>query len=225
MERWFERNIPSLSEDECRLLCSKTVCIAGCGGLGGYLAELSARCGIGGIILCDGDSFEITNMNRQIGCTLQTLSSPKAEVIGERLLSINPSIRLSVLQNRLSTSTAHEALCRADVVLDGLDSAAGRIMLGDSAASLGLSVIHGAVSAWGFQVSTVPPGSGILKRLYGSAAALPEPVKSCLSFAPSACASIQVSEAVKLLLGKECSLTGKVFFADLKSFTFETVII
>lgn len=223
MEKWLERNIPTLTEQECLTLSEKTVFIAGCGGLGGYLAELSVRCGIGGLILCDRDSFEITNMNRQIGCLSSTLSKSKTDIIRARLLSINPALRISIFQTELSEQNAACMMSGADVALDGLDSAASRIILAESASTLGIPVVHGAVSGWRAQIAVIPPDSGIMRRLFSGT---DNAVKtSCLSFAPSFCASVQVSETVKLLLGKSSSLWGRVLFADLESGIFETFIV
>ena len=66
MERRYERNIPALSDQECRLLRSKRVAVIGCGGIGGYLIELLARIGVGYILAVDGDVFDESNFIRQL---------------------------------------------------------------------------------------------------------------------------------------------------------------
>ena len=223
MEKWLERNIPTLTEQECLILSEKTVFIAGCGGLGGYLAELSARCGIGGIILCDKDSFEITNMNRQLGCLSSTLSKRKTDIIRARLLSINPALRISVFETELTGQNAACMMSGADAALDGLDSAASRIALAEAASAAGISLVHGAVSGWRAQAAVIPPNSGVMHRLFSGTDNTEK--NSCLSFAPAFCASVQISETVKLLLGKPSSLWGRVLFADLEAGIFETITV
>ena len=66
MEERYIRNLGALSEAECSLLREKTVFVAGCGGLGGYLIEMLLRLGVGEIRAADGDRFETSNLNRQM---------------------------------------------------------------------------------------------------------------------------------------------------------------
>ena len=65
MEERYIRNLGALTEQECALLRTKTVFVAGCGGLGGYLIEMLMRLGVGAIRAADGDVFEASNLNRQ----------------------------------------------------------------------------------------------------------------------------------------------------------------
>lgn len=65
IEERYARNLGPLSEAECRLLAEKTVFVAGLGGLGGYVAELLARVGVGTLRLADGDVFEKSNLDRK----------------------------------------------------------------------------------------------------------------------------------------------------------------
>ena len=66
MDERYVRNLGALSERECNLLRTKTVFVAGCGGLGGYLIEMLLRLGVGTIRAADGDAFEASNLNRQL---------------------------------------------------------------------------------------------------------------------------------------------------------------
>ena len=65
MKARYERNLNALSKEEQESLSGKRVCIAGCGGLGGYLLEYFLRIGIGHITVIDGDCFEESNLNRR----------------------------------------------------------------------------------------------------------------------------------------------------------------
>ena len=100
MDNRFKRNIGALTEEECLILNSKKVFVAGCGGLGGYIIEYLTRLGIGEIIACDGDSFDETNLNRQLLSTEANLGKNKALAAKERAKSINSSINFtSVLKS------------------------------------------------------------------------------------------------------------------------------
>lgn len=86
MDERYIRNLGALTEEEYALLRSKTVFVAGCGGLGGYLIEMLLRIGVGEIRAADGDVFEASNLNRQL------LSSrlPAAAACGARALPCAP---------------------------------------------------------------------------------------------------------------------------------------
>ena len=85
MEERYIRNLGALTEQECALLHTKTVFVAGCGGLGGYLIEMLLRLGVGTIRAADGDAFEASNLNRQLLSSPQTLGQSKAEAAAEVL--------------------------------------------------------------------------------------------------------------------------------------------
>ncbi len=88
----WERNFPSLSAPEQLRLFRSAVLVAGLGGLGGFLAELLARVGVGRLLLADGDHFTPANLNRQLLATQETLGLSKAVVTARRLREINPAI-------------------------------------------------------------------------------------------------------------------------------------
>lgn len=90
MNERYLRNIGSIitAEDQQQLL-QKTVLLIGCGGVGGYEAELLVRLGIRKLIFFDGDSFEQTNLNRQLGCGYPTIGKNKAAVLSEYLSSFS----------------------------------------------------------------------------------------------------------------------------------------
>ena len=93
MEERYIRNLGALTEKECTLLHTKTVFVAGCGGLGGYLIEMLLRLGVGTIRAADGDTFEASNMNRQLLSSPSSLGQPKAEAAAARAALVNPDVR------------------------------------------------------------------------------------------------------------------------------------
>ena len=77
MDERYVRNLGALTEQECNLLRTKTVFVAGCGGLGGYLIEMLLRLGVGTICAADGDVFEASNLNRQLLSSRRLWGSPR----------------------------------------------------------------------------------------------------------------------------------------------------
>lgn len=199
MEQRFIRNIPAISQQQQALLRGKRAAIIGCGGLGGYIAEFLARAGLGGITVCDGDSFEQSNLNRQCLALPDTLGMNKALAAAQRIKAIDSSIDVRCFEENLDADNGADILADADIVMDGLDSIAARLLLEDSCAKCGLVLIHGAVGQWSAQVCASLPGSGTLHRLYADSRR--EGSKSVLSHVPPLCAAMQCALALQHLLG------------------------
>ncbi len=117
----FGRNIGWITALEQEVLRASTVAIAGLGGVGGVHLTTLARLGVGGFRIADPDRFELANFNRQVGATLASLDSPKAEVLAEMAREINPEVRLAVFDRGLDADNIDAFLDGADLFVDGLD--------------------------------------------------------------------------------------------------------
>ena len=216
MEPRYLRNLGALSEEECQKLREKSVFLAGCGGLGGHLLEYFLRLGVGSITVCDGDTFDETNLNRQLLCTRETIGLPKTQAALQRAQAVNPHVTLRAIPTFLTGENADGLLAGHDLVLDALDSIASRRLLAAACARLGIPMVHGAVQGWYAQIAVLPPGSPLLDEIYP-----PQQTEaaenSCLSFTPALCAAIQAAEGAKLLCGRQPALEDQLLFADLKT--------
>ena len=94
--QWLDRTILLVGENGLEQLRKSHVLVLGLGGVGGMAAEMIARGGVGEMTIVDGDVVETTNRNRQIPALVSTNNRPKAEVLKERLLDINPELKLHV---------------------------------------------------------------------------------------------------------------------------------
>ncbi|MEI6388583.1 MAG: HesA/MoeB/ThiF family protein [Spirochaetota bacterium] len=217
----YARNYRTIGIDEQLRLHEGCVAIIGCGGLGGYLIEGLARLGVGTLIAVDPDSFEASNLNRQILATITDLGRPKTQVAEERVRSINPATTVIQRQLRFEAATADLILAGVDVIADALDSIPSRLELAAAAARLGLPLVHGAIAGWYVQATTALPGSGAIEMLFGSATTSRgiETETGNPAFAPAVAASIQAAEITKLLLGKPAGLAGKLLHLDLERMT------
>lgn len=117
----FSRNLGWVTEAEQERLRCARVAVAGMGGVGGVHLLTLARLGIGRFAIADFDRFDIANFNRQVGASLQTLGRPKAEVLREMVLDINPEADVTVFADGLGPANLDAFLAGADVYLDGLD--------------------------------------------------------------------------------------------------------
>ncbi len=104
-------------------LKKSTVLVAGCGAVGGFALEALARAGIGHLIIVDFDTFDITNLNRQLFATTKTLGELKTNSVEERLKSINPEIKITQKPIKISSETMEEVFSiQPDYVIDAIDS-------------------------------------------------------------------------------------------------------
>ena len=212
MEERYIRNLGALSEAECAMLREKTVLVAGCGGLGGYLIEMLLRLGVGEIRAADGDRFEASNLNRQLLSAPGLLGREKAEVAAERAAAVNPDVRFVAVPEFVTEKNVGQLVRGCDAVLDALDNIASRRMLAQACSDARVPLIHGAICGWTAQAAVVMPGDGMMAWIYPEGAALSS--KASLSFTPPFCASLQTALCVRLLTGREIE-TGRLYVADL----------
>ncbi|MFJ1434520.1 ThiF family adenylyltransferase [Capnocytophaga canimorsus] len=130
MKNWLERTELLVKSEGIEKLKSANILIVGLGGVGSFAAEFIARSGVGKMTIVDGDSFDVTNINRQLPALHSTLGKSKAKVLANRLLDINPELKLTVLHEFLSPERAFELVSSEfDYVLDCIDSITPKLNL------------------------------------------------------------------------------------------------
>ncbi|KJF26397.1 HesA/MoeB/ThiF family protein [Clostridium aceticum] len=220
----YERNMKTLSEEENRQLKNHKVCVIGCGGLGGYIIEMLGRLGIGYITAVDGDVFDETNLNRQILSNEETLGKSKSQTAKSRMALVNPHVHVNAIVGRLTKENSEEILQGHDVIIDALDNIETRFVLQETAEKFGIPLVHGAIAGWYGQVTTILPGDRTLDKIYtkkdikGVEKELGNP-----SFTPALVASIEVSEVLKLLIGRGELLRKKILFINTFELEYNTV--
>lgn len=120
-EQLFERNYGIFTPEEQSRIRDAKVVIIGCGGIGGVVATILARSGLGHFILYDFDIYQPSNMNRQITCFVDTLGCNKAECVKEALLKINPEAEVTVCERALLLEEMDKAIMMGDVFLPAAD--------------------------------------------------------------------------------------------------------
>ena len=220
----YSRNMITLSPDENQRLQTFKVCVIGCGGLGGYVVEMLGRLGIGTITAVDGDVFDESNLNRQILSNMNSLGESKALQAKERMALVNPLITVNAIPERFTEENGKTILEYNDVVVDALDSISSRILLERMAGELGIPLVHGAIAGWYGQVSTIFPGDNTFSKIY------PDPTVNGMekelgnpSFTPALVASIQVSEVLKILIGRGEILRRKLLYLNLLDHEYEII--
>jgi len=210
--------------DQLRLLKS-SVAVIGCGGLGGYVIEETARIGIGKIVVVDFDCFEEHNLNRQPLSTLRTLGTPKVEAAAERVTEINPAVTVVPVREAFSKVNSGAILKDIDVAVDALDTIAARIELAEACDALSIPMVYGTVGGWYGQVATQMPGSRnvceILKN-YPEGEGI-EKVAGIPSFGPAVIAGFEAAEVCKILLNRGNLLQDRMLFINLLDMQVEEI--
>jgi hypothetical protein len=134
------RNIGFVSEAEQERLGAGRVFVCGAGGMGGACLQTLVRAGVGALELADFDTFEVSNLNRQVFASIPDLGQPKVEVTARRLREINPSVALT-LHERDWLGAIDAVLSRCKVVVNGMDDIAAGIQLYRAARTHGATVI------------------------------------------------------------------------------------
>lgn len=195
------------------------VFIAGLGGLGGYLLEHMLRLGPGFIRAADGDLFDETNLDRQLLSAPSQLGRPKAEAAAERAKLVAPGLDFEAVSEFLDGENCLRLLRGCALALDGLDNAESRLVLERGCAEVGIPLVHGAASGLCFEAGVVPPGSGMLARLYPPGRQAMD--RMARGPAVAACAAIQCAQAEQILRVERPTLWGKLLTADLAGPSFD----
>lgn len=114
------RNQGFISEDTQEALKNLKVLIAGCGSIGGGIVELLVRTGVRNFVLADPDTYDYTNMNRQV-VYFNDVEKNKALFLEEKIYKINPSCTVSVYDNGIRDDNIIEMLHNIDIIVDGVD--------------------------------------------------------------------------------------------------------
>lgn len=139
-EEFITRNLGFVSAEEQETLRHSRIFMPGTGGMGGAAIACLARAGIEHFIICDPDSFEVSNLNRQIFSSVDRLGRNKAEAAKESLLQINPGARVEIVGADWPAKL-DEILPRVDIVLNGCDDALATVQLMRKAREHGKTVI------------------------------------------------------------------------------------
>lgn len=139
---WLSRSALLVGNEGIEKLQSKHVLVVGLGGVGSFAAEFICRSGIGEMTIVDGDVVDPTNRNRQLPALATNHGVSKAEIMQERLLAINPALKLHVIQDFLSPERCREILTdKFDYVMDCIDSVMPKITLLTSALENNIPIV------------------------------------------------------------------------------------
>lgn len=141
MENQFSRTELIIGKEKLEVLKKAKVAVFGIGGVGSYVVEGLARAGIGNFILVDKDEVSISNINRQIIATHNTVGKPKVEVAKKRILEINPNANVEIYQEFFMPDTEGILDDSIDYIVDAVDTVTAKIELIIRANKLNIPII------------------------------------------------------------------------------------
>ncbi len=138
----FSRTEMLFGKKAMQKLASARVAVFGIGGVGGYVVEALARSGVGALDLIDNDTASLTNINRQIIATLETVGKYKVDIAAQRVKEINPDCAITAHKIFYLPETACEIdFINYDYIVDAIDTVAGKLAIIEKAYNCGVRVI------------------------------------------------------------------------------------
>lgn len=208
-------------------LKSAKACVIGLGGLGSSAVRQLAAMGVGYIRLVDRDVVELSNLQRQHLYDIKVLGYAKAEAAAEKLGRLNPYITLEPLTVSINSENAEDLVRDMDVVVDGLDTMKPRYAINRACVKLGIPYVFGAaVMTYGNASTIIPEKTPCLECFYGNIDDSSIPTCAVVGVHPSILSiisSVEVSEAIRIILGEEPVLKGGLLHCSLEEFSMDLI--
>lgn len=207
-------------EGQDRLVAAHALVI-GAGGLGSPAALFLAASGVGRITICDGDTVDLTNLQRQILHRTATVGLSKVESARNALAEINPEVQVHSVAQRVDDALLTELIAKADVILDCSDNFATRYAINRVCSRQGKPLVSGAATRFDGQITVFDlrqPDCPCYHCLYPEHAESAETRCAVMGvFAPlvGVIGSLQAAEALKLLMGIGKPLAGRLLLTDI----------
>jgi len=223
----YARNQKTLScEDQIRLL-NYRVAVIGLGGLGGTVTEILARIGVGNLTLVDGDSFDDSNLNRQLLSSVHSLGRKKAEVAAERVGAINPAVETRTIDEFFTSANSSDLLNGGDIAVDCLDSITSRFEVEQACLKEQVPLVSAAIGGTSGQVTVIYPGDPGLTKIYGSPETVAdrgiEKTLGTLPFAAISLAAMECAEVIGIAIGRDGGLRNRLLITDLFDHSMDVV--
>jgi adenylyltransferase/sulfurtransferase len=224
----YHKNIllPGIGIEGQSKLLQSAVLLVGAGGLGSASAYYLAATGIGRLGVVDADTVDLSNLQRQILYRTSDIGQLKVESARNSLVALNPDVKVEIVPERLTDNNAASLIAQYDLIVDCTDNFATRFLLNETCVHLQKPFIHGGVSVFAGQVTTIVPGVGPCLRCIfprDLESELPTHEEGILGAVPGVIGAIQAAEAVKFLLGFGDLLIGRLLTYDALSMTFREI--
>ena len=219
-------SLPNVGVEGQQRLVGASILIIGAGGLGSPAALYLAAAGVGHLGLVDDDVVDLSNLQRQILHTSESVGTPKVESAKKRLHALDDGVKVTSFQTRFNPGNAMQLLEMGwDLVIDGTDNIPTRYLIDDACALKGIPWVYGSIFQFEGQVSVFGYKGGPSYRDLFPEPPPPNAVPSCeeagvFGVLPGVIGLLQATEAIKLLIGLNVALSGRLLIYDAASMSF-----
>jgi len=204
------------------------VLIVGAGGLGSPIALYLAAAGIGTIGIIDNDRVDISNLQRQIVHFTKDINTPKVESAAEKMLAINPDLKVNVYREMLKAANIRDIIKNYDFIVDGTDNFPTKFLVNDACVMEKIPFSHGGILRFDGQTMTVLPGRSSCYRCTFRYPPPPDSVPTCsqagvLGAVAGILGTIQAVETLKYIANVGELLTDTLLSFNAKNMEFRRV--
>lgn len=218
-------SLPGFGEEAQLKLKSGSVLVIGAGGLGSPVLLYLAAAGVGRIGVADSDCVDLSNLQRQVIHSTDSVGTPKVDSAALRLRALNPEVVVETHRLIVDESNIERLIGEYDFVIEASDSLELKFIVDAACVRLGKPYNHGAIWRYEGQTMTILPGTPSLLSLFpdGAGGVERDAAIGPLGVVPGILGTIQAAEAIKYLTGKGDLLTGRLLRFDVLSMNFQTV--
>ena len=211
--------LPEIMLEGQEKLSAAKVLVIGAGGLGCPVLQYLTAAGVGFIGIADGDSIEISNLQRQVLYTEQEIGQSKATVASKKLNALNPNIKIQIHAVYIDSNNALKILDEYDIIVDGSDNFDTRYLVNDACIMLNKPMVSGAIYKFEGQVSVFNYHHGPTYRCLFPEPPSAEESPNCedigvIATLPGIVGTIQANEVIKIITGIGEVLSGKLLVID-----------
>ena len=204
------------------------VLMIGAGGLGCPVGYYLAAAGVGTIGIVDNDHVELSNLQRQIAHSVNTVGVNKADSAKKTFEALNTDVNVVAIKERINSENILDIMKDYDIVVDGTDNFPTRYLINDACVMLKKPLVSGAILRFEGQVTTILPGEGHCYRCLFEEPPPAGLVPSCqeagvLGVLPGVIGALQATEVLKLILGKGKPLSNQLLIYDALGVDFRKV--
>ncbi len=220
--------LPEVGGKGQKKISEAKVIMIGAGGLGCPVGYYLAAAGVGTLAIVDNDEVELSNLQRQIAHSVNTIGVNKADSAKKTFEGLNSDVNVIAIRERINSKNILDLIKDYDIVVDGTDNFPTRYLINDACVMLKKPLVSGAILRFEGQVTTIIPGEGHCYRCLFEEPPPPGLVPSCqeagvLGVLCGVVGSLQATEVLKLIIGKGKPLSGQLLIYDALGVNFRKV--
>ena len=217
--------LPEVGLEGQNLLKEARVLVVGAGGLGSPVIQYLAAAGVGTIGIIDDDTVDLSNLQRQVLYKTDEVSTSKVEKAALRIKDLNPHVNVEIHHCRLGEKNALDIVNRYELIIDGSDNFSTRYLVNDACILTGKPNVHGAIYRFEGQLTVLGYKGGPCYRCIFPEPPPPDAVPNCaeggvLGVMAGVIGTLQATEAIKIILSRGESLSGRLLVYDALEGTF-----